>query len=212
MLTYPQIDPVAFSLGPIEIHWYGIMYLIGFAGAWWLSLMRCKKPYSPITKDQVSDMIFYAALGVILGGRIGYMLFYDFSNFISAPWTVFKVWDGGMAFHGGLIGVILALVIFCRKYKCNIFDLLDFIAPMVPIGLGAGRLGNFINGELWGRVTDSPLGMIFPYGGPLPRYPSQLLQFLLEGVVLFAILWFISRKTTPSFTGFCQFLTLVWTI
>lgn len=206
MLIYPNIDPVALSLGPIKVHWYGIMYLVGFAGAWFLSTLHCKKPYSPITKAQVSDMIFYAALGVILGGRIGYMLFYDFSNFIHAPWIIFKVWDGGMAFHGGLIGVILAISLFCRKYKCNVFDILDFIAPMVPIGLGAGRLGNFINGELWGRVTDSSIGMVFPNGGPLPRYPSQLLEFALEGVVLFLILWFISRKQRPRLFVSANFL------
>ena len=194
MLTYPNIDPIALSLGPIRIHWYGMMYLIGFAGAWFLSNLRCKKFYSPIIKEQVADMIFYAALGVILGGRVGYMLFYDFSNFIHVPWIVFKVWDGGMAFHGGLIGVILAIWLFCRKYKYNIFDILDFIAPMVPIGLGAGRLGNFINGELWGRVTDSAIGMVSQNKGPLPHYPSQLLEFLLEGVLLFIILLFISRK------------------
>lgn len=208
MLIYPQIDPIAFSLGPIKVHWYGIMYLVGFAGAWGLSIVRCKKPYSPITKAQVSDMIFYAALGVILGGRIGYMLFYDFSNFIHAPWIIFKVWEGGMAFHGGLVGVILAISLFCRKYKCNVFDILDFIAPMVPIGLGAGRLGNFINGELWGRVTDSPIGMVFPNGGPLPRYPSQLLEFALEGIILFLILWFLSRKQHPRLFVSAHFL--IW--
>ncbi|MBK2124673.1 prolipoprotein diacylglyceryl transferase [Fangia hongkongensis] len=206
MLIYPEINPVAFSIGPIKVHWYGIMYLIGFAGAWILSLYRCKNTYSPIKKEQVSDMIFYAALGVILGGRIGYMLFYDFSNFVSHPWVIFQVWDGGMSFHGGLIGVVLAIGLFCRKNKCNVFDILDFIAPMVPIGLGAGRLGNFINDELWGRVTDSPFGMIFPTGGPLPRYPSQLLELILEGIVLFLILWILSRKQRPRLFISAHFL------
>ena len=206
MLIYPQIDPAAFSLGPIIVYWYGIMYLVGFTSAWVLSSIRCKKPNSPISKAQVSDMIFYAALGVILGGRIGYMLFYDFSNFIHAPWIILKVWEGGMAFHGGLIGVILTLSLFCRKYECNLFKVLDFITPMVPIGLGAGRLGNFINGELWGRVTDFPIGMVFPNGGTLPRYPSQLFEFILEGVLLFLILWFISSKERPTLFVSTNFL------
>ena len=123
MLTYPQIDPIFFSIGPIKVHWYGIMYLVGFVSAWGLALQRCKKSYSPIDANQVSDVIFYAALGVILGGRIGYMLFYDFNNFVTHPWALFQVWEGGMSFHGGLIGVILAITLFCRKYKCNVFDL-----------------------------------------------------------------------------------------
>ncbi|WP_119342677.1 prolipoprotein diacylglyceryl transferase [Facilibium subflavum] len=206
MLMYPQIDPVAFSIGPVKVHWYGIMYLIGFASAWALSLRRCKKPYSPINSTQVSDVIFYAALGVIIGGRVGYMLFYDFKNFITHPWIIFQVWDGGMSFHGGLIGVVIAIMLFCRKHKRNVFDVLDFLAPMVPIGLGAGRLGNFINGELWGRVTDSPIGMVFPTGGPLPRYPSQLLELFLEGICLFIILWVLSKKQRPRLFISAQFL------
>ncbi|MFZ9034606.1 MAG: prolipoprotein diacylglyceryl transferase [Francisellaceae bacterium] len=206
MLMYPNIDPVAFSIGPLKVHWYGIMYLIGFAGAWVLALVRSRKPWAPVKKDQVSDLIFYAAMGVIIGGRLGYMLFYDLMNFITHPWIVFRVWDGGMSFHGGLIGVVLALSLFCRRYKCNVFDVLDFIAPMVPIGLGAGRLGNFINGELWGRVTDSSFGMVFPTGGPLPRYPSQLLELFLEGICLFIILWFLSRKQRPRLFISANFL------
>ena len=206
MLMYPKIDPVAFSLGPLKVHWYGIMYLIGFAGAWLLSLYRSRRDDSPINKNQVADMIFYAALGVILGGRIGYMLFYDFGQFITHPWIIFQVWDGGMSFHGGLIGVISAIALFCRKYRCNVFDLLDFIAPMVPIGLGAGRIGNFINDELWGRVSDASFAMVFPSGGPLPRYPSQLLEFFLEGVVLFLILWLLSVKRRPRLFISANFL------
>ena len=209
MLMYPQIDPVAFSLGPIKVHWYGIMYLVGFISAWLLSLKRCQKPYSPLNKNQVSDMIFYAAIGVIVGGRLGYMLFYDLENFITQPWVIFKVWDGGirgMSFHGGLMGLMLAIGLFCRKNKSNVLDVLDFIAPMAPIGIGAGRLGNFINDELWGRVTDSPIGMIFPSGGPLPRYPSQLLELILEGVFLWAILWFLSRKQQPRLFISANFL------
>ncbi len=194
MLHYPQIDPVALSLGPVKIHWYGIMYLIGFAAAWGLGVFRAKKPYSPIAPDKVSDAIFYGAMGVVIGGRVGYMLFYNFSTLIHQPWVIFQVWDGGMSFHGGLIGVMLAMWLYCRKIQCNLFDMLDFFAPMIPIGIFAGRIGNFINGELWGRVTDSQFAMIFPTGGPLPRYPSQLLEALLEGIMLFTILWIFSLK------------------
>ncbi|MCF6775953.1 prolipoprotein diacylglyceryl transferase [Thiotrichales bacterium 19X7-9] len=194
MLTYPKIDPIAFSIGPLKVHWYGIMYLLGFISAWLLGRHRAKKPFSPIDVNQVADAIFYGALGVIVGGRLGYMLFYDFSNFINAPWIIIRVWDGGMSFHGGLLGVVLALALYSYKLKINAFDLIDFFAPMVPLGLLFGRIGNFINGELWGRVTDSSFAMIFPTGGPLPRYPSQLIEALLEGVVLFIILWIISMK------------------
>ncbi|MCF6808345.1 prolipoprotein diacylglyceryl transferase [Thiotrichales bacterium 19S9-12] len=194
MLTYPQVDPVALAIGPVKIHWYGLMYLLGFISAWILGKYRAKKPYSPIQPEHVSDAIFYGALGVIIGGRLGYMLFYDFSNFISNPLIIIRVWDGGMSFHGGLLGVMTALSLFSYRKKLNAFDLLDFFSPMVPIGIFFGRIGNFINGELWGRVTDSPIGMIFPTGGPLPRYPSQLVEAMLEGILLFIILWVLSMK------------------
>lgn len=207
MLQYPHFDPIAFSLGPVKVHWYGIMYLLGFSAVWILGVYRSKKPWSPIKAEQVGDVIFYAALGVVLGGRIGYMLFYDFGPFIHHPWTIIQVWDGGMSFHGGLVGVILAMVLYCRRIKANFWEVMDFFAPMTPIGLGAGRLGNFINGELWGRVTDSPIGMIFPTGGPLPRYPSQLIEFSLEGVLLFIVLWVVSMKKRPR--GFICALFLV---
>lgn len=196
MLHYPNINPIAFTIGPLKVHWYGIMYLIGFAGAWVLANYRGKKS-GLWTNQQVTDLIFYSALGVILGGRIGYMLFYDFTGFITHPLNIFKVWDGGMAFHGGLLGVILALWLYGKKLKRPFFDLTDFIAPFVPIGLAAGRLGNFINGELWGRVTTMPWGMIYPNAGPLPRHPSELYEFFLEGVVLFTILWFYSKTSKP---------------
>ena len=185
MLTYPNFNPIAFQMGPIKVHWYGIMYLIGFLSAWLLGIYRAKKSNGVWTVDQVTDLIFYAALGVILGGRIGYMLFYDLPDLISHPLTLFKVWDGGMSFHGGMLGVCLALWLYSRHLKKSVWALTDFIAPMVPIGLAAGRLGNFINGELWGRVTTSSVGMIFPTGGPLPRYPSQLFELALEGVAPF---------------------------
>lgn len=206
MLQYPHFNPVAFHLGPLEVHWYGLMYLIGFLGAWGLALRRAKKPWNNFTKEQISDLIFYCALGVIIGGRCGYMLFYDFPNFIHAPWLIFKVWDGGMSFHGGVLGVIIATWVFARRMKRSWTSIADFIVPLVPIGLGAGRIGNFINGELWGRVTHVPWAMVFPRAGNLPRHPSQLYEFLLEGVVLFTILWCFSRKKRPPFAVGALFL------
>jgi phosphatidylglycerol:prolipoprotein diacylglycerol transferase len=197
MLSYPAIDPVALQLGPLKIHWYGLMYLVGFAAAWWLATYRGKKTDPVWDKDKVSDLIFYGALGVVLGGRIGYTLFYSFGNFLSDPLMIFRIWEGGMSFHGGFLGVMLAMVFFARKYKVAYFDLMDFVAPVVPIGLGAVRIGNFINAELWGRVTDVPWAMIFPNGGPLPRHPSQLYEFLLEGIALFVIVWIYSAKPRP---------------
>lgn len=197
MLHYPIIDPVAVSLGPLKVHWYGLMYVLGFLSAWWLGTIRARHPASVLQPEQVGDLIFYAAIGVILGGRIGYMLIYDLSNLIAQPILLFKIWQGGMSFHGGLLGVIIALSLYARKLHKPIFDLVDFIAPLVPIGLGAGRIGNFINGELAGRVTDVPWAMIFPHAGPVPRHPSQLYEFFLEGVVLFIVMWCYSAKPRP---------------
>lgn len=198
MVTYPNIDPVAFHIGPLSVHWYGLMYLLGFLGAWGFIAYRVKKqPARGFTVEQVTDILFYAALGVIVGGRLGYMLFYDWPNFIAAPQTFFKVWQGGMSFHGGLLGVIIALWIYSCKINKNLIDIADLIAPAVPIGLATGRIGNFINGELWGKISDVPWAMIFPTGGPYPRHPSQLYEFFLEGVLLFLILWWFSRKPRP---------------
>ena len=197
MLTYPLIDPVAVSLGPLKVHWYGLMYLIGIAGAWYLLSKRVSKAHSPIKPEALEDLIFYAAMGVILGGRVGYILFYNFSRFMDDPIMLFRVWEGGMSFHGGLIGVVVAMWISAKKNQCTLFALTDFIAPVVPVGLFAGRIGNFINAELWGRTTDVYWSFVFPGAGPLPRHPSQLYEAALEGLVLFLILWFYSSKPRP---------------
>lgn len=198
MLPYPQIDPVALQLGPISIHWYGLMYLVGFAAVWWLGRWRAQRSGSGWSPDHISDLVFYGALGAVLGGRMGYVLFYDLPGFLDAPLNIVKVWQGGMSFHGGLMGVLIAMWLFGRRYRKTFFEVTDFIAPLVPIGLGAGRIGNFINGELWGKVSDVPWAMVFPNGGPLARHPSQLYQALLEGLVLFIILWLYSSKPRPT--------------
>ncbi len=198
MLSYPHINPIALQLGSIKIHWYGLMYAVGFLGAWFLASYRAKQPGSRWNSDQVSDLLFYVALGVIIGGRLGYMLFYDFPQFIAAPWTLFQIWQGGMSFHGGLLGVLVAIYAYSRKTGKSFFEITDFAAPLVPVGLGAGRIGNFINGELWGRVTDVPWAMIFPRADSLPRHPSQWYEFFCEGVILFICLWVYSSKVRPK--------------
>ena len=195
--VFSQIDPVAFSLGPLSVRWYGLMYLFGFAFAMWLAGRRADAPNSGWTRNEVSDLLFYGFLGVILGGRIGYVLFYNFDLFLADPTYLFKIWTGGMSFHGGLIGVITAMIWFAHKTKRHFFTVADFVAPLIPFGLGVGRIGNFMNGELWGRVTDVPWAIIFPEAGPEPRHPSQLYQFALEGVVLFIILNLFWRKNPP---------------
>lgn len=196
MIAYPSIDPVAIELGPLKVHWYGLMYLLGFAAAYFLLNYRAQRN-GQYTKDQISDLVFWGALGVILGGRIGYVLFYNFSHFLEDPLSMFAIWEGGMSFHGGLLGVMISLTLYGRKINKTFFELMDFIVPVVPIGLGAGRIGNFIGGELWGRATDVPWAMVFPRADDLPRHPSQLYQFALEGVALFLIVWFFSSKERP---------------
>ncbi|TNC82233.1 MAG: prolipoprotein diacylglyceryl transferase [Oleiphilus sp.] len=199
-LKYPEIDPVALDLGVIQIHWYGLMYLFGFLAAYVLGQHRAKRPDSPLSPGQVGDMIYYGALGVVLGGRLGYVFFYNFGKFLEDPVWLFRVWEGGMSFHGGLIGVLFALYLYARKLGVKYIRLVDFLAPLVPIGLGLGRIGNFIGGELWGRATDVSWGMVFP-GDPeqLVRHPSQLYQFALEGVLFFAILWWFSSRPRPMY-------------
>ncbi|MFZ5522291.1 MAG: prolipoprotein diacylglyceryl transferase [Pseudomonadota bacterium] len=203
MLVHPQFDPIAFRLGPLAVHWYGLSYLAAFL--LFLMLARRRAVRQPFAgrgwqgKD-VEDLLFYAVLGVVLGGRLGYVLFYKPAYYLAHPLEAFAVWQGGMSFHGGLIGVLLALALFARQRGRSFFDVSDLVAPCVPIGLAMGRLGNFINGELWGRFADPslPWAMVFPQSGsPLPRHPSQLYQFALEGVLLFAVLWGYGRQPRP---------------
>lgn len=210
MLTYPQIDPIALAVGPLKIHWYGLMYLFAFGSAYALALYRARQSERGWTADHVSDLVFYGALGVILGGRIGYMLFYQFDVLLSDPLALFKVWQGGMSFHGGFIGVMLGMVLFARKHGKTAFQTLDFIAPCVPTGLLFGRIGNFINGELWGRpVIDQTyaLAMKFPTApDQLLRHPSQLYEAFFEGLVLFIVLWWYSAKPRPRMAVSALFL------
>jgi len=201
MLSYPDIDPIALALGPIKIHWYGITYVVGLVTAWLMLRWRAKKnPLLGWTKEHIDDVVFFATLGVIIGGRLGSVLFYNLPQYLEHPLDVFKIWQGGMSFHGGLLGVLVAMIWFARKTNASFVNVIDFIAPVVPIGLGCGRIGNFINGELWGAPSSVPWAMIFPsqYAGGIPRHPTQLYEALLEGLLLFIILWFYSAKPRPK--------------
>ena len=197
MFTFPQFNPVVISLGPLSIHWYGVMYIIAFGGAWVLASYRRNMKPNQWSTDQISDLIFYGAIGAVVGGRLGSVFFYNFDRFLEDPLWVFRVWEGGMSFHGGLLGVGVAFYFYSKSLRKGFWETIDFIVPFVPFGLGAGRIGNFIGGELWGRPTDVPWGMVFPHVDQLPRHPSQLYEVALEGVALFILLWWFSSKPRP---------------
>jgi phosphatidylglycerol:prolipoprotein diacylglycerol transferase len=198
MWTHPQFDPVALEIGPLAVRWYGLMYLVGFALVWAAGRYRIsRRPDSVWSAKDFDDALFYGILGTILGGRLGYILFYKPGDYLAEPWRIFYVWEGGMSFHGGLLGVIFAMWLFARVRKQDWIRVTDFIAPLVPLALGAGRIGNFINAELWGRPTNGAWGMVFPNVDSVPRHPSQLYEFALEGVVLFLLLWWFSSKPRP---------------
>jgi phosphatidylglycerol---prolipoprotein diacylglyceryl transferase len=212
MLTHPGFDPVAINLGPVAIHWYGIMYLLGFLGAWWLGTVRARQKHWNWPRERVGDLLFYGVLGVIVGGRLGYTLFYNLSGFLSNPLTLLKIWEGGMSFHGGLLGVIVAMALFARVHKLSFLDVHDFIAPLVPVGLLTGRIGNFINGELWGGPSSLPWAMVFPNDPEgIPRHPSMLYEAGLEGVVMLAVLWWYGSKRRPRMAVAGLFLLLYGT-
>jgi phosphatidylglycerol:prolipoprotein diacylglycerol transferase len=194
MIIYPGFNPVAFEIGPVKVHWYGIMYLLGFAGAWWLARRRAARPASTWKPSDVDDLIFYCMLGVILGGRIGYVLFYGLTFWQGDPWYPLKIWEGGMSFHGGLLGVVAAMTLFAWRRGRNAADVYDFTAPLPALGLFFGRIGNFINGELWGKVTTVPWG--FLYKGQV-RHPSQLYEAALEGLFMFVVLWWFTSRPRP---------------
>jgi phosphatidylglycerol:prolipoprotein diacylglycerol transferase len=199
MIEFPAIDPVAVRIGPLAVHWYGLMYLVGFAAGWALGRLRAQDPRSGWSPAMVDDLIFYVALGVVLGGRLGYVLFYGLPQYVAAPLDALKVWQGGMSFHGGLLGVLLAIWLYGRRQGRSFAEVADFVAPLVPPGLFAGRVGNFINAELWGAPTHLPWGVLFPgeAAGGVPRHPSQLYEAFLEGLVLFVILWAFSARPRP---------------
>lgn len=221
MLMHPNFDPIALQLGPLAIRWYALSYIVAFALFIWLGRRRIKQGNTVFTNDMLDDLLTYGVIGVILGGRIGYVLFYNFAQYMNNPLSIFKVWEGGMSFHGGFLGVLVAMLIYAKRHNLSFFQVTDFIAPMVPAGLASGRIGNFINGELWGRVTDPNAfwSMGFPQAahadaaiassnpqwyewflqyGVLPRHPSQLYQFALEGITLFVILWLFAKKPRPT--------------
>ncbi|MGB7543118.1 MAG: prolipoprotein diacylglyceryl transferase [Burkholderiales bacterium] len=201
MLVHPNFDPIAIAIGPVAIRWYGLMYLVGFAAFFGLGRLRIARAIAGrVSTAVLDDLLFFGVLGVVLGGRLGYVLFYKPAFYFANPLEIFAVWHGGMSFHGGFLGVLLAVWYVARRHRLRWLELTDFLAPLIPLGLATGRIGNFINGELYGRVTDVPWGMLFhsPGAGPLPRHPSQLYQFALEGVLLFVILWLYSSKPRPT--------------
>jgi len=205
MLTYPDIDPVAFAIGPVKVHWYGLMYVVGFVAGWWLARRRAADPRSTWKPVDVDDVIFFAAVGVIAGGRLGWILVYGFDALMADPLAIVRVWEGGMSFHGGLVGALIAVALFAWRRGRRVADVFDFTAPLPAVGLFAGRIGNFINGELWGKPTDLPWGMLV--NGKV-LHPSQLYEAALEGILLFAILWWFTSKPRPRLAPAGLFLTL----
>ncbi len=197
-MQFPQIDPIAFSLGFINIHWYGLMYVLAFLVGWFLASYRASKVGSGWTKDEVNDLVTWIMLGAILGGRLGYILFYDLAFYMANPQEIFYVWNGGMSFHGGLLGVLCIIFAWAFTHKHRFLETVDFIAPVIAPGLFFGRIGNFINSELWGKTTEASWGIVFPNAGLLPRHPTQLYEACLEGVLLFAIIWIFSSKDRPE--------------
>ena len=210
MIRFPDIDPVAFSLGPVAVHWYGLAYIAGIGLAWLYLARSARRTPGDWQSEQVADLVFYAALGAVLGGRIGYVLFYNFSEFLQAPASIFAVWRGGMSFHGGVLGVIAAMAWYARAHDRRIVAVSDFVLPAIPIGLGLGRIANFVNQELWGAPTNLPWGVVFthPAAGGFARHPSQLYEAVFEGLCLFVILHLISTRTHPAGTVSGWFLML----
>jgi phosphatidylglycerol:prolipoprotein diacylglycerol transferase len=207
LLVHPDFDPVALHLGPLAIKWYGLMYLAGFGLGFWLGRKRILAGLSGrITLEVLDDILFYAVLGIVLGGRLGYVLFYKPDWYLSHPLDILHIWEGGMSFHGGFLGVLAAMLLVARKHGLRWIELMDFVAPLVPPGIAAGRIGNFINGELFGRVSDLPWAMVFRGGGPMARHPSQLYEFALEGCVLFGLLWVYSSRPRPPWSVSAVFL------
>lgn len=196
MLSFPSIDPIALQLGPLAIRWYSLAYVGGILLGWWIIAKEiAKRPLENLNKKAFDDMVVWAVGGIILGGRLGYVLFYKPEFYLSHPVQILHIWEGGMSFHGGFTGFVLAFYLFCSKYNVRFLSLMDLMACVAPIGIGLGRLANFINGELWGRVTDSPMGMVFPHGGDLPRHPSQLYEATLEGLVIFIVMMILLNTT-----------------
>jgi len=193
IMPYPEIDPIAFSVGPVDVHWYGIAYVVGIMLGWFYARRLIETPRlwageAPMSRVQLDDFLVWAAVGIILGGRIGYILFYDFPNVAAEPLRAIQIWNGGMSFHGGFAGTTLAMLLFARRHRIPVWSLFDIVAAVVPIGLFFGRIANFVNGELWGRLSDAPWAVVFPQAGPFARHPSQLYEAGLEGIVLLAVL------------------------
>ncbi len=208
MLTFPSIDPTIVKLGPFQVRWYGVMYILGFSASYLLVRYQIRKKGLCIDRKTVHDLFLFLIIGLVIGARLGYVIFYNLPFYLNCPLKVFALWEGGMSFHGGLFGAICSGLIYLRKHGLNFWEFADLIAVTAPVGLGLGRLGNFINAELYGRVTTLPWGMIFPSGGDLPRHPSQLYELFLEGVLLFAILWWIKGLPLKRGTPFCLFVLL----